>query len=203
MKPKSGQKKRGNGTPQVSPTAMSYNGPIRFSEPRGSVDNDSVVILMLNSATLSSSASGTLTTVFDSQTQMAACADLTQYQLLYSEFRLLAIEIDYMPTQYINTTGGIIRDAIYCVQDRQSATALASVADALGYSSTLSVHQGGSPFTCAMKMSGPGESTWISTASSPAAADRLYVKLYSIGNTASVTLGTYLARVVVQFRNRK
>lgn len=196
-------KKTGKRNAHIPPTAMSYNGPIRLYQPRGIVVDDSIEVQAMNSATLSSSAAGVLATVFDSQVQLAASADVAEYQSLYSEYRLLAIEIEFLPTHYVNTTGGIIRDAIYCIQDRQSATALTSVGNALAYSDSVTIHKGGSAFKCCMRMSGPGESSWISTASSPAAADRLYIKYYSVGNTASVTLGTYVARMVVQYRNRQ
>lgn len=198
------RKSRGrNGGASVPATAMAYNGPTRLFQPRGIPTDDSELVSLISSATLSSSAGGVLATVFDSDTQMNASADWVNYQNLYSEFRLLSMEIEFLPVSYVNTTGGIIRDAVYCVEDRQTATALASVANALGYTTTLQVHAGDKYFKCAMKMSGPGEATWISTGSAPTSTDRLYIKLYSIGNTASVTLFTYVTRMVVQVRNRK
>lgn len=197
----SGKKKKGG--KELPPTALSYSGPTRPLVSSGNLGTDVVTFPIINIATLSSSGTGTLATVFDSQSQMAAGSDWTAYSNLYAEFRLLSMDIEFLPYNYVNTTSGIVRTAVFSVEDRQTATALASDADVTGYATTLTAHTPATHFRKVMRMSGPGEALWVSTGSSPAAADRLYIKLWSSGNTNSLLLYSYVNIMMVQFRQRR
>lgn len=203
MKPQKKKKSKKLRVVEVDPNSIAYNGPTRFPAPLGVSIDDAIVVPLCYTSTISTGAGGAVQTVLDSQAQMVASSDWTTYSGLYSEFRLLSMDVTFIPTHYVNTTGGIVRKAVFSVEDRQNTSALGSDADALSYSTSVVAHPPATTFRKVMKMSGPGESSWISTASSPATTDRLYIKLWSNAGTASLLIYDYFTVMMVQFRNRK
>jgi hypothetical protein len=198
------RKKQKSGQIVVSPASLSYNGPTRFpvtAQDRAAKDDATVVELILIGA-IASSGAGVIATVFDCYSQASSCAEWSTYLGLYSEFRILSMDIELLPWNRYNLPTTTAAAPLYAVEDRQNSTALASLADCQGYV-TLSAHPPSTPVRRVVRMMGSGEADFTSSASSPNADDRFFLKLYSAGNTATTTLYDYVNRMMVQFRNRK
>lgn len=184
-----------------SPNAAVYNGPLRL--PGGSTANDVVSVQLNLIGSVASNGSGVFATVFDAYSQANSSPDWSAYAGLYAEFRILSIDIELVPwNRYLWPTTTNLAP-VYSVVDRVQSTALASLNDAASHTASVKIHEGGKKFRRSAKMSGTGEADWTSTSSTPNSDDRFYIKLYSTGNTASLTLYDYLTRCVVQFRERK
>lgn len=181
-------------------TALAYRGPLL--KPRATEGNESEVYQIMFSASLASSAAGVLATVFDPASQITSSPDWTNIQNLWEEYRVLSWKFETKPhNKYYGPTTNVL-PALYSVIDRQTATALASVADAVGFGS-CEIHSMSDDIRRSSKMTGPDESTWVSTGTVPAAAAQAYLKLYSNGITNSITLMTYMMVYLVQVKGRK
>ncbi len=192
------RKRRNQSVMNPSPTALVYRGPTRSVGALSSAKP--ITVVMCNIASLSSSAGGVLATVFDSNVQMTASPQWADYATLYSEFRLLSMDVTLTPwNKNFGVTTNVLPPFVSVI-DRQSATALSSYAAAAGYVDSIKMHSSSDKVHRTVKMSGTGESDWISTASSPAAADRMYIKLYGSGFSNSIALFDYINFMVVQFR---
>lgn len=184
--------------PRETPiNALSYNGPI--DQPAYKQACDVHTFVMCNSGQLTSSGAGVIATVFDSQAQLSACADDARFQLAFREFRLLAMKVKYIPWNKYSKPTTTVTAPVYIVVDRTTATALTSVADALG-SATVIQRSFEDGWTKAVRMDSPEEAQWIACGSSPAAAARLYIKLYASGLSNSIIYGDFITTIVVQYR---
>ena len=194
------KKKQNKGSIKPSVTALQYRGPLRM--PR-SVQGAELDTFQINfAATLTSSGTGTLTTVFNPGTQVTSSPDWTNIQNLYEEYRILSWEFECVPwTPYTRPTTDVL-SPVYSVIDRQTATALASLADAVGYGS-CKMHMPAKPIKRTARMQGADESEWISTSTTPASTALFYLKLYSSGNSNSINLYDYKMIYLVQVKGRK
>lgn len=199
---KSGKKMRSNIKKRVDLPLSSivYRGPTKL--PQGAVDDDTYTAELVYIGTMSASAGGVLAPVLDAYSQASSSPDWTNASGLYQEYRILSMETHLEPWNKYNTPTTSILAPVYTVLDRTSATALASLNDCAGYAS-VKIHAPSTSITRSIKMGDSGEAQFISTATSPATADRLYIKFYSAGNTASITMYDYVSTLLVQFRGRK
>jgi len=198
-----GRKKKSSGAIVVAPSATQYNGPSRLPvSSRYSAIRDEIVAEIIVINAVASSGAGVINTVFDCYSQASTAAGWSQYSVLYAEYRVLSMDIVFLPWNRYNLPTTTVAAPVYVVEDRENNTPLASLTDVSGYTS-MEAHPPSSLFRKVVRMAGPGESDFISTASSPPSDDRFFIKLYSSGNTASTTFYDYVSRLMVQFRNRK
>lgn len=183
-----------------APTAMVYSGPSRL--PRAPQQNDTITTQINNQGVVASSAAGAVTTVFDSYSQVSTPADWSQFANLYTEYRVLSMEIELIPWNKYNTPTTTPLTPLYTVIDRANNTPLASYAGAMSYDS-MQVHEPSTRLVRVVKMNSQEEAVWTPVGSSPATASRLYLKLYSAGNGTSLSMYDFVCRIIVQFRGRQ
>lgn len=195
---KKGKKQGGSVNPSV--TALAYRGPTRMPQAATGSELDTYQINF--AATLTTSGTGTLVTVFNPGTQVAASPDWTNIQALWEEYRILSWEIEMVPwTPYTRPTTDVLAP-VYSVIDRNTATALTSLADAVGYGS-CHLHMPAKPIKRSAKMQGEDEAAWVSTGSSPASTAQAYLKLWSSANSNTINLYDYKMIYLVQVKGRK
>ncbi len=203
-RPKSKSQKRQNGKSKavvyVSPSALQYTGPARL--PKEAQQNDCVVVQINNTGQVASSASGVINTVFDGYLQASTPADWANYISLYTEYRVLSMEVELIPWNKYNQPTTNVLAPLYTVSDRASGSTLASAASAVSYGS-CQAHEPSTRLMRTIKMAGSGEADWIAVGASPPTDDRLYIKLYGAGNSNSLTLYDFFAKCLVQFRGRQ
>jgi len=115
----------------------------------------------------------------------------------FDEYRTLATELTF----YANTTSGgnlSTYAPIVSVVDMDNSASLTGYTLAAQYSSVKN-HRGNQDFKVVAYMSGSENAGYLSTASP---ASRYWIKLYSSGNSASITLGRIHIRHWVQFRGK-
>ncbi len=183
-----------------APTALVYRGPSRI--PLSTAQNDVFTTQINNQGALTTTAGGVIATVFDSYSQASTPADWTNLANLYTEYRILSMDLEFLPWNKYNQPTTSALAPMYSVVDRSNNTAIGSLAQVMAYDSVEAVEPS-TYFKRVVKMNSAEEAQWIPTGSSPATASRLYVKLYSSGNVASTTLYDFVARLVVQFRGRQ
>ncbi len=195
-------KKKGTSVLNPSPTALSYKGPTRL--PRALGQNDFMTTQINNTGNIATSAGGVVNTVFDAYSQMSTPTDWTNLSGLYTEYRILSMEVEFIPWNTFNQglAPTINLAPIYTVEDRANNTVLGSTAQAVGYDSCY-VKEPSKRFIRRIKMNANEEAVFTPVGSSPATASRLYIKLYSTGNVASTTLYDFVTRIVVQLRGRQ
>lgn len=183
-----------------SVNALAYRGPLRA--PATSTGNETETYQINFAATLSSSGTGTLTTVFNPGTQVTSSPDWTNITALWEEYRILSWDCTMQPwnKNYGPTTN--VLPPLYSVIDRNTATALTSLADAIGYNS-VQIHCSSDMVHRSAKMTGQDESVWISTGSSPATTGQAYLKLWGSAYSNSINLFDYHMVYLVQVKGRK
>jgi hypothetical protein len=202
------KKKRGNqgktpgSLPIVPSTALVYKGPTRLPARTGFSDDDQVAVQLNYIGTMSANGSGVLAPVLDSYSQASSSPSWASFAALYGEFRILSIDTIMVPWNKYNVPTTTTLAPVYIVEDRVNSTALSSLSDAAKYQN-VEIYPPSSNIRKKMRMEGTGEASWTASGSTPASADRLYIKVYSAGNTSSVTLYDYCSAVMVQWRNRK
>lgn len=184
----------------VPSNALVYRGPARL--PRGFGQEDTIVTQVNLAGDLQSSASGTLTTVFNTASQVTSAPDWTSFVNLYTEWRMLSAQIEVVPYSKYNQPTTNALAPVWSVTTRETATALASISAASQYDS-VELHEPSTKFVRTMKMIDAGEASWIGLGSVPASGDTMYIKLYSAGNANSINLYSYIARYMIQFRGRQ
>ncbi len=185
---------------QVSPTALVYRGPSRL--PRSEGQNDVFTSQINNTGSIVSSAGGQITTVFDDYSQTSTPTDWTSFQNLYTEYRILSMELEMIPWNKYNMPTTTVCPPVYSVLDRANNTPLGSIAQAVAYDS-VEIHEPSTRFKRVVKMNSVEESQWIAIGSSPATAARFYIKLYCTGASNSTTYYDFVTRMVIQFRGRQ
>ncbi len=183
-----------------APTALVYKGPSRV--PSSAQQNDTMTTQINNAGTITTSAGGVVNTVFDSYSQVSTPADWTNFANLYTEFRVLSMEVEFVPWNRYNQPTTAALAPLYSVIDRSNNTVIGSIAQAMAYDSVVCT-QPSTKFKRTVKMNSSEEAQWIAVGSSPATAARLYLKLYTTGNVASTNLYDFVCRIVVQFRGRQ
>ncbi len=183
-----------------SPLALTYNGPSKL--PRSLVSNDVMTTQLNNAGTLTTSAGGVLATVFDAYSQVSTPTDWASWQNLYTEYRILSMEVEFIPWNTYNMPTTNVLPPLYSIIDRANNSPLGSTIGAVSYDS-CQVMETGKRFKRIVKMKGAEEAQWIAIGSSPATASRLYVKLYCSGASANTNVYDFVCRVMVQFRGRQ
>ncbi len=183
-----------------SPTALVYKGPSRL--PKAPQQDDVYATQLNNQGSIVTSAAGLINTVFDAYSQLSTPSDWTNLSGLYTEFRILSMEIEFIPWNTYNQPTTSALAPIYSVEDRTSNVALGSLAAAMAYDS-MKVTMPSKRFVRTIKMNSTDEAVWTPVGSSPATASRMYIKLYSSGNVANATLYDFVTRIIVQLRGRQ
>ncbi len=122
--------------------------------------------------------------------------DWSGLQAVWNEYRILGIELEYMPVKNIaNWAYGVA----HTVVDHKASAALGGIAAASEHESyeMKSLFQS---WKRTAKSSSFEEMSFIDT-SSPAAS--YYIKVYSSGNTTSQTIGYFALRYLLEFRGKK
>jgi hypothetical protein len=192
----------GNSGGKINPSsnALVYRGPAKL--PRGFGQEDTMTTQINLAGDLSSSASGTLTTVFNTASQVTSSTDWTSFANLYTEWRMLSAQIEAVPYSKYNKPTTDALAPVWSVCTRETATALASITAASQFDS-VELHEPSTRWVRTMKMIDAGEGSWVQTGTVPASDDVMYIKLYSAGNANSITLYSYIARYIIQFRGRQ
>lgn len=199
-KPKTkSNKKKTNLSPGIE--AVTYKGPTRL--PKTIQANDVITTQLNNQGTISTSAGGLINTVFDSMSQLAACQDYASFQNTYTEYRILSMDIEFVPwNKYNQGLGpGVNLAPVYVVEERDTATAIPNIATAIAYL-TVQIIEPSKRFRKVIKMNDIGEAQFLPSGTSVATTDRMYVKLYSIGNGVSIPVYDFIVRIMVQWRGR-
>ncbi len=184
----------------LSLNALTYAGPYKIQRTANQNDMNTIQIQYIG--TLTASGAGTLNAVLDSYSQLTSSPDFTSAAALYAEYRVLSMHVQCEPYNKYNTPTTTSLTPVYTVVDRQNSTALASLNDAANYGS-VAIHAPSSKITRGLKMTGTGEALWVGTGGGPSTDNRMYIKFYSAGNTASITMYDYLTTIIVQFKGRK
>jgi hypothetical protein len=145
---------------------------------------------------------GVLAAVLDSSASLSSSPDWTSVQALWTEYRILSYHVKFCPWNKFNLPTTSVVTPIATVLDRASTTALASYSDASGYSS-VELHDPSTSFSRTIQMDDVGEANFTLTSTSPANADRMFIKIYSSANTNSIVLYDYLAFIKIQVKGRK
>ncbi len=182
------------------PEVTSYGGPLTLGAPSVTAD-DTVVVEVHVAGSVSTSAGGVVSTVFDSYAQASASVNWTELTALYTEFRILSMHVDLRPWKKFNQPTTTDLAPVLSLTSRNGATAIASMSEASGYDS-VQIHDPSTQIQRHIEMKGPAEAQFIVVSSSPNSTARQYVKLFSSGNTATTVVYDYLSTILVQFRGR-
>jgi hypothetical protein len=141
-------------------------------------------------------ASGILSSVVGSDPTNAA--NSSSFFSAYESYRVLGIRLKFRPLRINGGSTATFQAPIAAVVDNNDATALTGYTVAARYAS-MKETGGAEPFSIVGPMCGSEDGGFISTASP---ASRIWIKLYSNGNTASTTVGRLQIEYVVQFRGK-
>ncbi len=193
-------KQKSNAIVSVPTQAVSYRGPAKLPQARGSDESYEVTEVRFG-GTLSTSGSGVLAAVLDGYSQASSSTDWASLVNLYQEYRILSMHVECAPWNKYNQPTTTALAPVYTVTDRSGATPLSSQSATAAYASA-EIHDPSTRIVRTIKMDGSDEASWIATSSTPANASRLYIKFYSAGNANSISLYDYLTTMIVQFRGR-
>ncbi len=194
------RQRRSRDPQKVPSTALVYRGPTRL--PSVNQQNDLMTTQINNSGTLTTTAGGVLATVFDSYSQLSTPGDWASLTNLYTEYRVLSMEVEFLPWNTYNMPTTTVLPPLYSVLDRSNNTPLGSIAQAMGYDSVMG-KEASKKFRRVIKMASTDEAVWTPVGSGPATASRMYLKLYGTGFTGSTNLYDFITRIVVQLRGRQ
>lgn len=183
-------KRSGNKCAELPLTALSYKGPIFTPADRDNNDLNTLVLLQTVQMTASATVLNNVSVFNNPQN----CVDWSDYSSSWDQYRVLAMEFRYVP----NSENQVPAAPLFSVIDRDTSTALVSLASAANYASMVS-HTLDRPWRRSMKMAGVTEAQWFNTQGLPAAGGS--IKLWSSG-LANVNFGTLLIYYRVQFRGR-
>lgn len=183
-----------------SPNATVYRGPLEIPQAKKVNDVWSTQINIIGS--IGSNGSGVINTVFDPVNQIQTSSDWASLAAVWNEYRVLSAKLQMTPWNKYNLPTTTTVTPINSVLDRNDNATLGSLSAAANYNS-CEQHDPSTQFTRSIRMDSVDEAEWINTGTSPGAAARFYIKLYSSGNTPSIVFYDYIAKYVVQFRGRK
>ncbi len=193
-------KKRQASATNPGAAVVIYKGPSRL--PKSQSQLDLYTTQINNAGTLSSSAGGVLNTVFDWYSQSSTPTDWASFANLYTEYRILSMEIEFIPWNKYNQPTTSAMPPVYFVVDKSNNTVLGSIAQAIAYDS-CKVESSQEKLKMSVKMSSVEESQFVAIGSSPATSARSYIKMYGSGFAASANVYDFVCRCVVQFRGRQ
>jgi hypothetical protein len=121
----------------------------------------------------------------------------TELAGVYDSYRVLAFKVDWHATLIIGGSTNTYVAAMAVVSDRNDSAALTTYVLAAEYGPNCKIYRGGETWRRYSNMATTEDSTFL-TCSSPAA--RAWIKTYSSGNTASLTIAQVLVTYLVEFR---
>ncbi len=189
--------KASSGTPA---TALAYRGPVALPGERLGIDMDEVVVL--NTGTLTTGVSGLLNTVFDWYLQASSSTDWTSLLALWSEYRILGMEVTCVPWNTFNQPTTTSLAPVFSVVDRSNNSALTTSTATVNHASCR-LHKAGAKFKREVLMEGSDEAQFVEASATPVIAARAFIKLFTTGGTASTNLYDFVAKIRVQVRLRK
>lgn len=187
-----GGRPQGNVNPDASDVI--YRGPLRVP---GSLENlDRIVSNFHFVIQATSDGSGKLTSVL--RTDPSSAADWSNFTGSYHEYRVLAMQVRFEPSnRYSKTT--TICQPIICVVDHNTSAALTSYAQAYGHASSEIVTLE-DPWKRDWRMNDVQEADFVVTSVAPSQVGG--VKVYGDGLSVSTVYGMYFITWLVQFRGR-
>lgn len=191
-KRRSRQRRSRMGRLQLQENALSYSGPIKT--PKSSDNRSTYLINLMTSSSITSTGGGVINNVLDNNP--SGFGDWSSAAQLFDEYRVLGITVTFMPVNPYNTTR--TTRPLISVVDRDSSGLIGSLAAALNYESARN-HDLTKTFTVTARASGPGNMSWVTTASPTAT---FWVKFYSESLTASTEYGLTKQTILVEFRGR-
>ncbi len=177
-----------------------YNGPTKL--PPSLQENETEIIQMGYGGSISTSAGGVINTVIDAYSQLTSSADWASIQNTWNQYRILSLDTTFYPWNTYNMPTTNVLVPVWSTVDRGDSTALSSITVAASYGSAKLVSPS-KPFNRKIKMASIEEADFLPTSSSPASASRFYIKLYSSGNSNSISVYDYQTIVLIQVRGRK
>lgn len=193
-KKKKSKTHQSTGKKELSAVSLQYSGPIRVRADAKA--EDLATINLHYSGFLTSTAAAVINTVWSNDPGYAA--DWSNFYSIYSEYRVLGMEVMYYPSnRYSKTTTACT--PILGVIDRVSATPLSSITQAMAYDSArvLSLED---PWSFKLYMQGSDEAVFVDTTSITVNQS---IKLYGDNLSVSTNYGRILIYYLVQFRGRK
>lgn len=142
---------------------------------------------------LTSDGSGIIATVISDVPTSAQ--NWSNYAAVFEEYRVLALQVQFEPLLGVGGSTQTFWAPIAHVIDRTDATALTGYGLAERYESHAKT-PGGRRFTIVSPMKFVEESSFLSTAGSTATR---WIKFYSTGNSASLTVGRLDIRFLIEF----
>jgi hypothetical protein len=175
-----------------SSQALIYRGPVTLPQ------EELATTTVLYDYPLTSSAGGVVSDVFADIPN--GSPDWTGFSAVYSEYRILAFKIQFIPLLTGAAIAANLYNVLYIVWSTDaSVTPLASYTDAVNHP----VKRAGSlnqNLSLTHKMTGAEESLFVDVTSG--VVDYTF-KTFSTGLTPSTNYGRYLLTLVIQFRGRK
>jgi len=179
-----------------SMTDIIYNGPT--SVPREFFAQDMVEMTFCNDFGLTSSASGTLIAVWNSDPTSAV--DWSAAANLYTKYRVLSFKFNFVPNVLNSVVASIVYAPIFTVIDNGNNTNLAGYAAATSYSSCRE-HTLNQKWARSVNMDTVELAQWNVVAGSPASL--MQIKTFCTGVTVSTTFGQVIETYLVQFLGRQ
>lgn len=156
--------------------------------------NPTFTICLMTETILTANGSGIITSVFNDNP--TAVNNWANYSGAFDSYRVLGFKVTYSGFQMTGGTTQTYCAPIATVIDRSDSTALASYLAAAQFSSCVE-HSGGKKWSVLSVMLSTEDASFLSTAAPSA---RGWIKLYSTGNTISLSVGRVLTEYLVQFR---
>ncbi len=182
-------------TKELKPTEQACpKDLIAYVNRKSELQIDTYTMKMVYDSIVSTSAGGVIATTFGNSPTLDA--NWSSMAAAFDEYRTLAVVVEFRPYTYVNQT--VTYAPITTVLDLDNSAALTGFTLAAQYSS-VKEFGGNKPWKRTMLMSGSENSGYISTAS---AANNMWVKIYSSGNSASVDIGRITVTHYVQFRGK-
>jgi len=170
------------GEREVSPTAITYRGPVQMSADL--LQSNTYTIVCSQEVPVTSTVGGAITNVFSSNP--TGTTGWGGFQSVFDEYRVLAFDIMYMPNNRYDSGLTVNQTALLTVGDHNANAALSSYTNAANYES-LKMCNTGDPWRRSMFMNGVQEAAWINTTASP--LNNYYIKIFATGVAVSTTYG--------------
>lgn len=176
--------------PPPNASATVYMGPV----PQRTAENGIVALLRADAAFASGSGTS-FVSILDNNP--SGCDNWTEYSNAWSEYRVLAIRVEYQPIQIVNTSAVTAAPLVHSVIHQPSLTAPTNFGQAfsIGDAKLGSTMR---KFVRTWRMSGTAEATYQNTLAP--AATSLAVTSSAFGLTTGTTYGYAFITYLVQFR---
>jgi hypothetical protein len=178
----------------ISPQSLVYTGPLRLGGIKDQQDTHVVEVTIVTS--IVTNGSGVCAAVIANNPSTSS--EWTSLSSLYDEYRVLSQEDIYYPIANETYTASFIPAVMVHIVDRDSSGALASLATGLYYASSK-ISNSNRQHTTSVRMTG-SEDAGFTTTSIPSST--WWHKMFFSGATSSVTYGTCVTKLLVQFRGR-